>query len=95
MWTLAGVIALAATSGVAVDRALAHREARVPAAPIETDEGFRDAVASPVAPATVGLAGRPVPTTWFKTPAQHRIEVDMALLSSRRRRMLAHRVAAR
>jgi hypothetical protein len=34
-----------------------------------------------------------VPTTWFKTPAQHKIEVDSALLSSRRRRALARRVA--
>ena len=95
MWTLAGVVALAVTAGVAADRALAHREARSPIASLESEEVFRDAVASPVAPATMGLAGRPVPTTWFKTPAQHRIEVDMALLSSRRRRMLARRVAAR
>ena len=94
MWTLAGVIALAVTSSVAVDRALAHREARAAVESV-TPANFRDAVASPIAPATVGLAGRPVPTTWFKTPAQHRLEVDMALLSSRRRRMLAHPVASR
>ena len=87
-WTLAGVFALALTAGIASKRAVSHRAARV-----AVDEDLRDAVASPTPPATAGLAGRPVPTTWFKTPAQHKVEVDSALLSSRRRRALARRVA--
>ena len=88
IWTLAGVFALALTAGVASKHALARRSAR-----LSVDEDLRDAVASPVPPATAGLGGKPVPTTWFKTPEQHRVEVDSALLSSRRRRALARRVA--
>lgn len=86
IWTLAGVVVLALTAGVASNRALARRSARV-----AVDEDLRDAVASP--PATAGLAGKPVPTTWFKTPDQRKSEIDTALLSSRRRRALARRVA--
>lgn len=88
IWTLAGVFALALTAGVASKQSFARRAAR-----ISVDEDLRDAAAAPLPPATAGLAGRPVPTTWFKTPAQHRVEVDSALLSSRRRRELARRVA--
>jgi hypothetical protein len=87
IWTLTGVVALALTGGVMTNRMLARRSARV-----SVDEDLRDAVASP--PATAGLAGRPVPTTWFKTPTQRQAEMDSALLSSRRRRALAQRVAA-
>jgi hypothetical protein len=90
IWSLAGVVALALTAGVASNRALARREASAPA-PAATEE-LRDAVASPM-PATAGLAGRPVPTSWFKTPEQGRAEMDSALLSSRRRRALARRVS--
>jgi hypothetical protein len=86
IWTLTGVVALALTGGVMSNRMLARRSARVSA-----DEDLRDAVASP--PATAGLAGRPVPTTWFKTPAERKSEMDSALLSSRRRRALAQRVS--
>jgi hypothetical protein len=88
------VLALAVTSGVAADRALSRRQARETVETVTTED-LRDAVASPTAPATAGLAGRPVPTTWFMSPAQHRIQVDTALFASRRRRMLAQRVAAR
>jgi hypothetical protein len=89
-WTLAGVIALALTAGVAANQALARRPA-----PLAVEDGLRDAVASPTPPATVGLAGRPVPTTWFKNPAQQHSEIDAALLASRNRRALARRVALR
>jgi hypothetical protein len=89
MWTLAGVIALSLTAGVASRRALARRAA---SAPVSFEE-LRDAVGSSMPPATAGLAGKPVPTTWFKTPAQHKVEIDSALLSSRRRRALARRVS--
>lgn len=88
MWTLAGVFALALTAGIASKRASSRHAARV-----TVDEDLRDAVASPTPPATAGLAGKPVPTTWFKSPAQHKNEIDSALLSSRRRRALARRVA--
>lgn len=86
IWTLAGVVALALTAGVFSTRMRARRCARV-----AVDPDMRDAVASP--PATAGLAGRPVPTSWFKTPAESRAEMDAALLSSRRRRALARSVA--
>jgi hypothetical protein len=88
IWTLTGVFALALTAGIASKQAASRRAAR-----FTVDESMRDAVASPTPPATAGLAGKPVPTTWFKTPAQHKVEVDSALLSSRRRRALARRVA--
>ena len=88
IWTLAGVFALALTAGVASKQMVSRRSAR-----IAVDENLRDAVASPTPPATAGLAGKPVPTTWFKTPAQHKVEVDSALMSSRRRRAIARRVA--
>jgi hypothetical protein len=93
---LASVVCLALTAGVASRVNLARREARAAAlaeSVFAAESDLRDAVASPVMPATAGLAGRPVPTSWFKTPAQHRIEIDTALLSSRRRRALARRVA--
>jgi len=90
MWTLAGVFALALTAGVAANGAHARVAARA-----SVDPDLRDAVASPLPPATVGLAGRPVPTAWFKTPAQQRGEVDAALFASRRRRAAAPRVAVR
>ena len=83
MWTIVGLFALAMTAGIYSNYALARRAL--------VNEDLRDAVASPVLPATAGLAGRPVPTSWFKTPAQRRVEMDSALLSSRRRRALAHR----
>lgn len=86
IWTLAGVFALALTVGVMTDRALSHRQAR-----ISVDEDLHDAVAAP--PATAGLAGKPVPTSWFKSPEQRKSEIDTALMSSRRRRALARRVA--
>lgn len=86
IWTLAGVFALALTAGVMTDRALSRRQARISA-----EEDLHDAVAAP--PATAGLAGRPVPTSWFKSPEERKSEIDMALMSSRRRRALARRVA--
>jgi hypothetical protein len=86
IWTLTGVVALALTAGVASNRALARRSVRIA---VEVD--LRDAVGAP--PATAGLAGKPVPTTWFKTPAERKSEIDSALMSSRRRRALARRVA--
>jgi len=82
----AGVFALALTAGVMADRALNRRPSR-----ISVDEDLRDAVAAP--PATAGLAGKPVPTSWFKSPEQRESEIDTALLSSRRRRLLARRAA--
>ena len=84
-WTLAGVLALAVTAGVASNRALARRAERLSVA----GENLRDAVASPRTPATAGLAGKPVPTAWFKTPEQGRAEMDSALLASRRSRRAA------
>ena len=90
IWTLAGVFALALTAGGASNRAHARQAART-----AVDEDLRDAVASPTTPATAGLAGRPVPTSWFKTPEQYRVEIDLALLSSRRRRALARAVVVR
>lgn len=92
IWALAGVVGFALAAGVAAKRTQTRREAEVPAAAPAAEE-LRDAVASPIRPATAGLAGRPVPTSWFKTPEQHRAEMDSALLSSRRRRALARRVA--
>jgi hypothetical protein len=86
IWSLAGVFALALTVGVFSSRSTARRSARV-----EAEADLHDAVAAP--PATAGLAGRPVPTTWFKTPEQRKSEIDTALMSSRRRRALARRVA--
>ena len=83
IWTLTGVVALALTAGIAANRALAVRETRMP-----VEENLRDAAASPT---TAGLAGKPTPTCWFKTPAQRLGEIDSALLSSRRRRALALR----
>ena len=87
VWTYAGLFALALTLGVASKRTVLRREARIPAV-VEAGEELRDAVASTARP-TAGLAGRPVPTSWFKTPEQHRVEMDSALLSSRRRRAIA------
>jgi hypothetical protein len=89
VWTLAGVIALALTAGLAANQAGVRRSA-----PIAVEEGLRDAVASPMRPATIGFAGRPVPTSWFKTAAQQHSEIDAALFASRNRRALA-RVAVR
>jgi hypothetical protein len=86
---MAGLFALALTVGVASNRAFPRRRAKLPTA----GEELKDAVASPTPPATVGLAGRPVPTSWFKTPAQHHAEIDSALLGSSHRRALARRVA--
>lgn len=88
IWTLTGVFALALTAGIASKQAVSRRASR-----LVVEDDLRDAVASPTPPATAGLAGKPVPTSWFKTPAQHKSEVDSALLSSRRRRALARRVA--
>lgn len=88
-WTAAGVLALALTVGAVSSRGLHARAGRAPDI-AAADEGLRDAVASPSsAPATAGLAGKPVPTSWFKTPEQHHAEMDSALLSSRRRRAQA------
>jgi hypothetical protein len=91
IWTLAGVVALALTAGIAANQAVARR---VPPTAIAVEDGLRDAIASPLPPATAGLAGRPVPTSWFKTPAQQHSEIDAALFASRNRRALA-RVAVR
>ena len=93
IWTLAGVVVVALTAGVASKLTLAGREARIPAAWFVVETDLRDAVASPLMPATAGLAGKPVPTSWFKTPQQHHADIDSALMSSRRRRALARRVA--
>ncbi len=90
-WTLAGTCALALAAGVVSNRLLARRVAAAGTFAAEPD--LRDAAASPMAPATAGLAGKPVPTVWFKTPEARRAEMDSALLSSRRRRALARRVS--
>jgi len=89
VWSLVGVVALAVTAGIASRRQLARREAAV-AAPA-AGEDLRDAVA---APALARAAGRPAPSPWFKTPELRRVEMDAALLSSRRRRALAARRVA-
>lgn len=89
LWTLVAAFAVAAAAGVASKRNLAKREARAPSF-AAADEGLKDAVAAPL-PATVSVAGRPVPTSYFKTPSQRRAEIDSALLA--RRRALARRVA--
>lgn len=89
LWALAGAFALALTAGV-----VARRRAMKDTTPVlSAGEELRDAVASPMPPATAALAGRPVPTSWFKTPDQHRAEMETALLSSRRRRALARNVS--
>lgn len=93
IWALAGAFAFALAAGAASKRTQARREAAIAAAPGPAGEDLRDAVASPMRPAVAALAGKPVPTTWFKTPEQHRAEMDSALLSSRHRRALARRVA--
>ena len=93
VWALAGAFVFALAAGVASKRAQTRRAAEIAAVAGPAGEDLRDAVASPMRPATAGLAGKPVPTTWFKTPEQHRAEMDSALLSSRRRRALARRVA--
>ncbi|MFI5345443.1 MAG: hypothetical protein ACHQ51_03625 [Elusimicrobiota bacterium] len=92
IWTLTGVVALTLAAGAVSKRNMTRREGRVPAAAFAAESGLRDAVASPMTPATAGLAGKPVPTSWFKTPEQHHADIDAALMSSRRRR-LARRVA--
>ena len=84
---MAGTFALALTAGIAANRGSSRRAARLSVA----GEDLRDAVAAP--PATGGLAGKPVPTSWFKTPEQQHAEMDSALLGSRRPRSLARRVA--
>jgi hypothetical protein len=89
VWSLLGVCALAVTAGIASHQTLARRRARV----VVADE-MRDAVAEPSTPSIARLGGKPVPTTWFKTPDSHRAEMDSALLSSRRRRALAARRVA-
>ncbi|MDE2510365.1 MAG: hypothetical protein KGL74_04525, partial [Elusimicrobia bacterium] len=73
--------------------ARARRAARAPERAFSVETDLRDAVAAPMTPATAGLAGRPVPTSWFKTPEQRRKDVDAALMSSVRRRALARRVS--
>lgn len=88
IWTFAGIFALALTVGAASSRKASRRRAA-----ISVDADLRDAVASP--PATAGLAGKPVPTTWFKTPAEEKAAIDSALLSSRRRRAHARRGVGR
>ena len=90
VWSLVGALALAA--GVASNRVLTHREAELSAgnAIISGNEELHDAVASP---ATAGLAGKPVPTSWFKTPSEHHAEIETALLGSRQRRRADRRVA--
>ena len=90
IWALAGAFALALTVGAASHQAFSRRAAGASAA----GEGLRDAVASPLTPATLGLAGKPVPTSWFKTPEQRRDEMDSALLASRRRRASSRRVSS-
>lgn len=89
VWTLLGVCALAVTAGIASHQTLARRRARAVAF-----DDMRDAVAEPAAPTIARLGGKPVPTTWFKTPDAHRAEMDSALMSSRRRRALAARRVA-
>ena len=88
VWTLAGAFALALTAGVASQRAVTRRDTR---AAFVAEEDLRDAVGGARMPATAGLAGKPVPTSWFKTARQHHAEMDEALLSSRHRRAAATR----
>jgi hypothetical protein len=92
IWTLLAAVAFAAAVGVASKKTLARRDARVAAATAGADEGLKDAVAAPL-PATVSVAGKPMPTSWFKTPGERRAEMDSALLAGRRRRALARRVS--
>lgn len=88
-WTLVAVTALALGAGVASTALSARRAPRIA---VETD--LRDAVAAPVtAPPIAALAGRPVPTVWFKAPSSRAAELDARLLSSRRARANARRVA--
>jgi hypothetical protein len=86
LWTVLGACALVLAVGN-----FAKRPAT--AAAVSAGENLRDAVAAPVAPPTIAVAGRPVPTTWFKAPSQRKAEMDSALMSSRKRRALARRVA--
>jgi hypothetical protein len=87
LWTVLGACALALAVGT-VSRRQTPKTSAFPAG-----EELRDAVASPAMPPTAALAGRPVPTSWFKAPSQRKAEMDSALLSSRHRRALARRVA--
>ena len=83
IWSLVGTVMLALTIGAASKRA--RRDAGTSAA-FAPGEELRDAAASPPTPATAGLGGKPVPTSWFQAPEKRRVEMDAALLSSRRRR---------
>jgi hypothetical protein len=90
LWTVAGACALALGVGMTAKRTAPAAAAAASSPAISED--LHDAVAAPVAPPTAALAGRPVPTSWFKAPSQRKAEMDSALMSSRRRR-LARRVA--
>lgn len=82
-WALAGTAALIATLVVGAKQIQARRAAQAAAV-----EDLRDAVAQPT-PAPVAaarVAGKTVPSVWFKSPEKRRAEIDDALMSSRRRR---------
>jgi hypothetical protein len=91
--TLAGALVLALTAGIESRLSFEKRAAHARAASFAAGEDLRDAVAEAAPPATAGLAGKPVPTSWFKTPEQRRAEMDSALLGSRRRRPHIRRVS--
>lgn len=92
LWTVAGTLAVAFVAKTASRPSPERRAEMAAEAAFKAEADLRDAVGSPVVPATAALAGRPVPTAWFKTPDQRKVEMNSALLSSRRKR-LARRVA--
>ena len=83
--------ALAATVGVFVQRGALGRTPG--AAALAVDEDVRDAVAEPAPSAALIALGKPVPVSWFRTPAGRHAEIERVLLSSRRRRALARSVS--
>lgn len=96
-WTVVGLVALVVTVGVYSRR----WQRRAPETPmLSVDADVRDAVGEPAetvatpSPAAARIAmGKPVPVSWFETPASRHAELDRQLLSSRRRRALAQSVS--
>jgi hypothetical protein len=91
-WTFFGLAALIVTSGV-----VSWRQAVRRAAEFSVEEDLRDSVAEPASFAPAAAArialGKPVPVSWFDTPAARHADLDRALLSARRRRALARSVS--
>jgi|GEM_PF-1913841 len=94
-WTLVGLVVLVVTAGVYSSRRYSRSES--PARMLSVDADVRDAVAEPTEPPTPAAArialGKPVPVSWFETPASRHAELDRQLQSSRRRRALAQAVS--